>query len=181
VESPNQSEQMALTVAEGDFKSYHVAMARPPGCRRPVEQRTRDALIRSHGNLTLAAEILRCSRQNVDKTIDRYPDLQKLCADILQEEIDKHEGTLRKMALEKEVPVAVLAFLNAKAQNRGWGYTSRTDVVVSGSVEHKHLHLHAEKYAQLSDEELAQLIADRRAALRSADEQKLIDVTPAKD
>src|SRR5687767_10462324 len=94
---------------------------RPPGFRRPVERLYRDALTKSRGNLTTTAELLGVNRRTVARTIERYPALQQLCADLLEEELTLHEGVLRKLAIEKEQTVPILAFLNNKGRHRLWG------------------------------------------------------------
>jgi hypothetical protein len=99
---------------------------------------------------------------------------------VLEEEIDQHEATLRKLAIEKEVPVAVLAFLNNKARHRSWGRPADEGPPVQGAT-HYHLHLHGGKFRELDDAELARQIAQRRAELAAdAESPKMIDITPAK-
>ena len=84
-----------------------------------TEEAVADALRAEFGNVLRASQRVGCTRANIYDRIQRSPKLKKLQSELLQEEIDQHEGTLRKMAIEKEVPVAVLAFLNAKARDRG--------------------------------------------------------------
>jgi hypothetical protein len=106
---------------------------------------------------------------------------RRCLAKILEEEIDLHESTLRKLAVEKEQAVPILAFLNNKARHRNWGRPA-DDVTSGTAATHFHLHLGSERMRALQDLEDAELRAllarTRRELLDDAAEPPLIDVTP---
>jgi hypothetical protein len=148
------------------------------GARKLARRRCREALVKSRGNLTVAAEMLGCSRQNVDQMVSRHADLKALCHELTEIKLDTLEDKLYELATaEKSNVTAAIATLNAKGRSRGWGYY-KTDVTVSGTVEHNH-HLHDHRRLQhLDDAALGRLIEERRAVLK--DQRPMIDITPKK-
>ena len=103
--------------------------------------------------------MLQRTRSAVYDRIQRSPELQKLQDELLEEELDLHEGKIRQLGFEKDNTTALLAFLNAKGRERGYG---RYGVEVKGEFEHrhKHAHLHAKlgqrgiDLSRYSDEQL---------------------------
>jgi hypothetical protein len=153
-------------------------MARPPGYHRPVEERARAALTAARGNLTNAAKLLGCSRQNVAETIERYPALRKLSDELMEMSIDGWEEKLEEIGMKQNNPTALLGLLNAHGKSRGYARHAN-DVHITGTAEHRHLHLSSDKFNQLDDDELERLIEQRRADLAREDTpRRLIDVTP---
>jgi hypothetical protein len=126
----------------------------------------REALIAAKANMSLAARLLGCTRGNVWVRVQRTPELQTLCAEIMESNKDGWEEKLEELGMEKNNVVAVLAKLNAHGRDRGYG-RHVTDFNVSGRVEHAHLHLHgdtADRLSRLTDAQLDALIEERRAA-----------------
>jgi hypothetical protein len=84
----------------------------------------------------------------------------------MEESLDAWEKHLEHLGVKQNNVTALLGLLNAHGRHRGFARHA-TDVVVSGRVEHSHLHLHgdtADRLSRLTDAELDKLIADRRAA-----------------
>ena len=89
----------------------------------------------------------------------------------MEESKDLHEEALRHLALEELNVTANLAFLNAKARDRGWsgrGEINSNSANLPAGDTHYHLHLHAQsgsRLASLSNDELIAHIAQRQAQL----------------
>ncbi len=107
-----------------------------------------------------------CAAQTIWEMVQRSPELQKLCEEIMEESKDDWEAKLHELGMDKNNVIAVLASLNAKARDRGYARHT-TDVSVAGTVEHRHLHMHKSggPLQDMSDEELKARIAERRAQL----------------
>ena len=135
--------------------------------RKLAVRRCREALVKADGNLTVAAKILKCTRDNVVNIIGRHPDLQELVSQLNETKLDTLEDKLFALGVEKDNVTAAIAWLNAHGKARGYSYGRAGSVAVSGVVEHRHLHMHKSGSAlqDLSDSELRLRIEQRRAAL----------------
>ncbi len=113
------------------------------------------ALLKARGNRLAAAQLLGVTRQAVAFRIEKSEYLTELVKRIEQEEIDTFEAKVRQMALNQGHPTMVLAYLNAKAADRGWG---RQNVAVKGNVHHDHKGSvqHQHDISALSPQELVQ-------------------------
>ena len=149
------------------------------------------ALTAARGNVLYAAEMLGITRSSLYERISRHPQLQQLQSQLLEEELDDHEGALRYLAIEELNPTAILATLNAKGSSRGWsrgGASARIDgsppTFGSAGDTHYHLHIHASnsRLAAVDDSELERLIAERRQLLdapeRHDDEPGMVEIIP---
>ena len=106
-----------------------------------------------HGSILNTALVLGVTRQSVYDRITKHPELQKLQIELLEESKDLHEEALRHLALEELNVTANLAFLNAKARDRGW--SGRGDINAQSTnlppgETHYHLHLHGSSGSRLA-------------------------------
>ena len=144
------------------------------GRRYSVEQ-VAAALRQHHGCVLDAALSLGVTRNAIYDRISKTAELQKLQVELLEEDKDLHEAALRHLALSELNVTANLAFLNAKARDRGW--SGRGDINAQSTnlppgETHYHLHLHGSsgsRLANLSNDELIARIAQRRAELAAPD------------
>jgi hypothetical protein len=97
------------------------------------------ALRAARGNVMYASEMLNRTRAAIYDRISKSEHLQKVQQELLEEELDLHEGKLRTLGFDKDNVTALLAFLNARGKERGYG---RQNVEVKGDVGHKHEHTH---------------------------------------
>ena len=163
-------------------------ITRLPPDPKITEQDVAAAMRAAFGNLKRAAELLNCTRDNVYKWIRRTPALQQLQSELLEEEKDEHEWQLRDLGMNNGNITAILAFLNAKAGDRGYGRSShdrehlerQAAQIATQTHQHLHLHFHSERLARVDDSELDQMIAAHRAAL-AAPIEETADETATQD
>jgi hypothetical protein len=104
---------------------------------------------------------LECSRQNVDQWIKTHEPLQSVVEEITEEEIDRYEAKVRELGIDNDNITAIMAFLNNKGRNRGWG---RQNMDLQGRVDHHHTHEHHLVLEAMRDD-LAREVERHAAAL----------------
>jgi aryl carrier-like protein len=102
----------------------------------------------------------------VYKRIQRSEALQKLMAELLEEELDLHEGKLRELGFDSNNVTALLAFLNARGKHRGYG---QQRFEVKGEFGHKHDHVHR-RADELDD---AEAVEEWRRLISSGETRKI--------
>jgi hypothetical protein len=87
-----------------------------------------DALKKSHGMITFAADLLHCSQNTVRRYIDTYPTVAAA-----MEEFERHDGDAVELALIDEAinkrNATVLMFL-ARTKFKDRGYVERLDIYI---------------------------------------------------
>ena len=114
----------------------------------------RQALIEARGNMLMAGTLLGITRHAVWQRVQKYPMLQETLRLIDEEEKDKFEALVQDMAFEDKHPTMVLAWLNAKARERGWG---RYGMEIRGQIEHDHFHDHRVVIEDMREEMLREI------------------------
>jgi predicted transcriptional regulator len=119
----------------------------------PLE-RMRQALIEARGNQLGAATLLGLTRQAVNNRVKKHATLQETLRMIEEEEKDKFEALVKDMAFEDKHPTMVLAWLNAKGRDRGWG---RYGMEIRGQIDHDHFHDHRVVIEDMREEMLREI------------------------
>lgn len=104
----------------------------------------------------MAAGLLGLKRQAVYQRVQHHPVLQELLREIEEEEKDRFEALVKDMAENDKHPTMVLAWLNAKARERGWGRYGM-DVNHQQTITHVIDPKVAKLLSALSDREVATL------------------------
>lgn len=97
-----------------------------------TKKMVKDALEKTRGNLSMAAQSLGVSRQTVYAYMERYPELKDIRADAVEYVTDIAEGHLEKMILSGDQR-AVEFWLRYRGKGRG--YTLANDVKVEGALQ----------------------------------------------
>lgn len=145
-------------------------MGRTNGTRSLKIPQIEMALRAARGNVMLASLALNRTRTSIYQRIQRSEKLQQLQNDLLEEELDLHEGKLRQLGFDKDNVTAVLAFLNAKGRQRGYG---RQGLEVSGEIDHKHRHDHFHRRVEeLADSEA---VEEWRRLISASDQARAVN------
>jgi len=96
-----------------------------------VEQ-VKDALDKSGGFLSVAAESLGCTRKTIYNYLDRYPELKEVCEDIRERYLDIGENELMKKVKKGATPELIF-FL--KTRGKGRGYVEKQELDISSGNE----------------------------------------------
>lgn len=106
-------------------------MARPKGTQQII-----DAIVESHGKVTLAAKLLGYSRKHIYSLAKEYPEIQQALDDSRntfdESLLDTAESNLQK-ALEKNEVWATRYVLDKKGQSRG--YVDRQEITGANGNE----------------------------------------------
>jgi len=108
------------------------APAKPRMTKDKVEQ----ALVKSKGLLSFAAQLLGCNRSTIYDYLEKWPDLKQVVADQREGLIDAAESRLLGN-IDRGDTTAIIFFL--KTQGRGRGYVERQEVTGKdgGAIETK--------------------------------------------
>jgi hypothetical protein len=140
------------------------------GHRQIAHDALADALRQAGGNMAAAGRLLGIARATVCVRVQRSPELQRVCHEVLEENKDRWEQKLEELGMEKDSVVAVLAKLNCYARDRGYNRT-QTDVMVSGDIRHHHVH--STRLVHIDTADLDRLISAKRAVLADNDSRLL--------
>jgi hypothetical protein len=103
---------------------------------RTNKEAVRNAIVKSRGLLSFAAQFLGCERATVYSYLEKWPDLKQVVADQREGLIDVAESRLLGN-IDRGDTTAIIFFL--KTQGRGRGYVERQEITGAdgGAVETK--------------------------------------------
>ena len=101
---------------------------------RTNKEAVRNAIVKSRGLLSFAAQFLGCERATVYSYLEKWPDLKQVVADQREGLIDVAESRLLGN-IDRGDTTAIIFFLKTQGRNRG--YIERQDVNLAGSVSTK--------------------------------------------
>lgn len=91
---------------------------------RTTKEAVRNAIVKSRGLLSFAAQLLGCERATVYSYLEKWPDLKKVVSDQREGLVDIAESRLLGN-IDKGDTTAIIFFL--KTQGRGRGYVERME------------------------------------------------------
>lgn len=95
-----------------------------------------DAIVKSEGVLSAAAQALKCPRSTVSNYVNRYPSVRKVYEEANETTIDFVEQQLMKQIREGNV-TAMIFYLKTKAKHRGYVERQEWTGNGGGAVEHR--------------------------------------------
>lgn len=113
-----------------------MARARP----RYTIAKVKEAIVASHGLLTVAARMLRCDRSTVYAYVAKHPTLAEAVRDAREAHIDLAEAKLLK-AVEAGAPWAVAMVLKTIGRTRGYVERQEVDTLGTGGGTNVRIYL----------------------------------------
>ncbi|MGR3219495.1 MAG: helix-turn-helix domain-containing protein [Candidatus Anammoxibacter sp.] len=119
-----------------------------------TKEKVANALEKSKGFQSYAANLLKCTPRTIYNYMQKYPELQEVLNDALEERIDVAETKLDE-AINKGEPWSIAFFLKTRAKHRG--YVERQEVTGKDGTPLSF----ADKVKKLSDDEVKIEVANR--------------------
>tara|TARA_R110002020_G_scaffold130044_1_gene291051 strand:+ start:1430 stop:1786 length:357 start_codon:yes stop_codon:yes gene_type:complete len=92
----------------------------------------KEALEKAGGFLSVAAEMLGCTRKTIYNYLDRYSELKEVCEDIREKYLDLGENELIKKIKKGSTPELIF-FLKTRGKHRG--YVEKQELDISSGNE----------------------------------------------
>jgi hypothetical protein len=119
-----------MVFPKGKDKLGEIAKRPMCGVKIPTEKII-EALTKSHGNISRAADSLKCARQTIHSRIDNEIEIKEVYEHLRERFIDVTEDVLRDKVLSGDTACVLFAL---KTRGRKRGYDSERDVIVESAT-----------------------------------------------